>query len=361
MCSSNEGNSDKVMEMTPLLLKGESWSGNWYAKSCVLLFGDTGLGKSTMLNLVTGHSIQTGDGANGTTEVNAIYNDLSHPERPKWMDTVGLNEARYNQDPFDVYQTYLRMLKTENVEYIHAIIWVIPVSEKNTSSIQKQAVYIQSLFESFGQIRQKDVWKNVIIVCRGTFNKNDFQGAHAAITEILKDNGKRAKNMTCINMVPFEEGEDTQPDLNCDTAQNLRSRLEDALGGIETPLALDFCDMICLDCGQNDDPRLMDNHCHLGQDIIEEKWCCTKLTRRKIVCKNENCKTKDKKRSEWRRRKVGDAIKYNEVDYKDCAIVEKVGNMKLQTPKMPSYLIKEKHNLIDPDLLTPDRCRCCCA
>ena len=78
-------------EMVPLL-------GNWYEKSCVLLFGDTGLGKSTLLNLVTGHSIQTGDGANGTTEENAIYNNKLHPERPKWMDTVGLNEARYNED-----------------------------------------------------------------------------------------------------------------------------------------------------------------------------------------------------------------------------------------------------------------------
>ena len=339
--------------MVPLL-------GNWYEKSCVLLFGDTGLGKSTLLNLVTGHSIQTGDGANGTTEENAIYNDKLHPERPKWMDTVGLNEARYNEDPFDVYQTYLRMLKTENIEYIHAIIWVIPISEKNTSNIQKQAVYIQSLFESFGETRQKDVWKNVILVCRGTFNRNDFKGALAAITEILKDNGKRAKEMVCINMLPFDVGDDQKPNLDCDTAQKVRFRIEEALGGIEKPLSLDFCDMICLDCGQKDDPRLMDNHCHLGQDIIEEKWCCTKLTNRKIVCKNENCKTENKQRSEWRRRKVGDAIKYNDVDYKNCALVEKIGNMRVQMPSMPSYLMKEKHNLVDPDHLTQDRFHYCC-
>ena len=339
--------------MVPLL-------GNWYEKSCVLLFGDTGLGKSTLLNLVTGHSIQTGDGPNGTTEENAIYNDKLHPERPKWMDTVGLNEARYNEDPYVVYQTYLKMLKKENIEYIHAIIWVIPVSEKNTSTIKKQAVYIQSLFESFGETRQKDVWKNVILVCRGTFTKNDFQGAHAAITEILKDNGKRAKEMVCINMLPFDVGDDQKPNLDCDTAQKVRFRIEEALRGIEKPLSLDFCDMICLDCGQNDDPRLMDNHCHLGQDIIEEKWCCTKLTNRKIVCKNENCKTENKQRSEWRRRKVGDAIKYNDVDYKNCALVEKIGNMREQTPNMPSYLLKEKHNLVNPYVLTQERFQCCC-
>ena len=114
--------------MTRTSSGGGSWSGSWYKESCVLLFGDTGLGKSTLLNLVTGHSIQTGDGANGTTDVNKIYDDLSHPERPKWMDTVGLNEARYNEDPFDVYQTYLKMLKVENINCIHAVIWAIPTS-----------------------------------------------------------------------------------------------------------------------------------------------------------------------------------------------------------------------------------------
>ena len=352
---------DGGFEMVPLLSYGGAWSGSWYKESCVLLFGDTGLGKSTLLNLVTGHSIQTGDGANGTTDVNKIYDDLSHPERPKWMDTVGLNEARYNEDPFDVYQTYLKMLKTENINCIHAVIWAIPISEKNTSNIQKQAVYIQSLFESFGQTRQTDVWKNVILVCRGTFNKNDFQGAHAAITEILKDNGKRAKNMTCINMLPFEEGTDQLPDLTCEIAQKVSLRLEEALGDMKSPLYLNFCDMICLDCGQKDDPRLMDNHCHLGQEIIEEKCCCTKLTRRKKVCKNENCRTEEKQRSEWKRRKVGDIMRYNEVDYKKCALVTMVGNMKVQTPTIPSYLTKEKHNLVDPDSLSPKTCRSCCS
>jgi len=343
--------------MVPLLQQGGEWPGDWYDKSCILLFGDTGLGKSTILNLVTGHKVQTGDGANGTTEENAIYNNLSHPGRPKWMDTVGLNEARYNQDPFEVYQTYLRMLKTKNMESIHAIIWVIPISEKNTANIQKQAVYIQTLFESIGQTRTKDIWKNVIIVCRGTFNKNDFQGAHAAITEIVKDNGKRARSMTCINMLPFEETSEYDLNLDCETATKMCSSLEEALGSIKNPLPLNFCDMLCVDCGQMDDPRLMDNHCHLGQEILEEKCCCLKYTKQTIVCKNENCKTKDKKRSEWKRRKMSDVIKYNPVDYGDCAIVEKIGNMKIETPRnIPSHLKKEKHNLIDPDSIKQTKC-----
>jgi GTPase SAR1 family protein len=352
--------------MVPRFRQGGECAGNWYDKSCILLFGDTGLGKSTILNLVTGHKVQTGDGVNGTTEENSIYNNFLHPERPKWMDTVGLNEARYNQDPFEVCQTYLRMLKDKDIESIHAIIWVIPVSEKNTTNIQQQAVYIQTLFENFGQTRTKDIWKNVIIVCRGTFNKNDFQGAHAAITDILKDNSKRARSMTCINMLPFEEISLSDLNLDCEAATKMRSDLEGALGSIESPLPLNFCDKVCVDCGQTDDPRLMDKECHLGQEIVEVPccssclfaWCCClNCTKQTIQCRNANCKTKDNKRSEWKKRKMFDVSKYNDVDYHNCAIVEMIGNRRIETPRnIPSHLRKEKHILKDPDSIKQTKC-----
>ena len=45
---SHTNHSDKNMEMVTLLKTGGPWSGDWYDKSCILLFGDTGLGKSTL-------------------------------------------------------------------------------------------------------------------------------------------------------------------------------------------------------------------------------------------------------------------------------------------------------------------------
>ena len=86
----------------------------------MLLFGYTGVGKSTILNLVTGNDAQTGGSPNGTTEENKIYIDELHGARPKWMDTVGLHDASAGQDPFTVPQSHLEKLKEYNVEYIHA-------------------------------------------------------------------------------------------------------------------------------------------------------------------------------------------------------------------------------------------------
>ena len=355
--------------MIPRLPQGGEWNGDWYDTSCILLFGDTGLGKSTILNLVTGHTVPTGGGVNSTTEENALYNNLLHPERPKWMDTEGLNESRCNLDSFKVCQTYLRLLKTKNIESIHAIIWVIPPSQKNTVNIQQQATYIQTLFESFGQTRTQDIWKNVIIVCRGTFNKNDFQGAHAAITEILRDNGERAKSMVCINMLPFEEISESYLNLDCGTAAKMCSDLDEALRNIEAPLPLNFCIKLCVDCGQMDDPRLMDNHCHLGKEIIEVPCCsdeccsrcclfalcsCFNFTYQKTVCINQNCITEDGKRSEWKRKGMFGKLKYNSVDYRNCAIVETMGNRRIAKKQIGS---KEKHNLQDP--VPKKQTKCC--
>ena len=120
----NNISSKVTMEMEVVNGFVDTLPGKWYSKSCILIVGDTGLGKSTLLNLFTGNNVPAGHSAKGVTSKNKIYKDLTHKGYPQWMDTVGLNEASEGQDPFSVCQSYLKKLREKSISCIHAIIWV---------------------------------------------------------------------------------------------------------------------------------------------------------------------------------------------------------------------------------------------
>ena len=248
------------------------WSGDWYQDSCILVFGDTGTGKSTLLNLFTGNQAHTGRLPNGTTDENRIYEDKIHEKYPKWMDTIGLNDAKNEMDKSELYQSYLRMLKDNNVNSVHAVIWTMLPDMKYKYEHRRQALYIQALFDTIddqGNRSRINVWKNVILLCKGIFDEEDFQGAKSAITDILGDNAVTSNNIECINMEAFAKIDKTRLDFNCQQAISTKNRLNEVLGNMKTPLYLNFKPMICLDCGQKGDPRLMEYWCHLEKEKLK--------------------------------------------------------------------------------------------
>ena len=166
------------------------------------------------------------------------------------MDTIGLNDTKNEMDKSEIYQSYLRMLKANNVNSVHAVIWTMLPDMKYKDEHRRQALYIQALFDTIddqGNRSRINVWKNVILLCKGIFDEQDFQGAKSAITDILGDNAVTSNNIECINMEAFAKIDKTRLDFNCQQAISTKNRLNEVLGNMKTPLYLNFKPMICLD------------------------------------------------------------------------------------------------------------------
>ena len=66
----------------------------------VLVFGGTGVGKTSLCNTLTGRSRPTGNGASGVTAKSHLYNAFEHQGRKiRLFDTVGLHESSFGTVP----------------------------------------------------------------------------------------------------------------------------------------------------------------------------------------------------------------------------------------------------------------------
>ena len=352
------------------------WSGDWYEKSCVIILGDTGLGKSTMVNLCTGNEASTGRTPEAITKVNQIYTDNLHgPKYPKWMDTVGLNDT--SDDPnFLVFQRFLRELKSEGVTSVHAIIWAISPNIREKKEFKAQATQIEAIFKGVDihekAVNKVDIWKNVILLCEKSFKeKLSFQGAKAAIRKY----SGCADNVKCVQMSDFGADENGKTRLDSNEAKRTRDALMEALGDLTSPIYLNFKTMICRDCGQIDDPRLMMLKCHWQP---EKKWqkapsmcSCGQYIKYmfqadKLVCANENCLKPGGNRASWSKPSCNCCWKYTNGDYKTCAVVRMIGNLKVGNLEVGDdtanqIKFKERHNLeeVDSDSCCYNCSSCC--
>ena len=348
----------------PELLKppGE-WSGDWYEKSCVIILGDTGLGKSTLVNLCTGSDAPNGKSPEAVTKWNKIYVDNRHgPKYPKWMDTVGLNDTS-DESNFLVFQRFLRTLQEGSIEFVHAIIWAFPPCVREKREINEQATQIEAILQTWGvnekDSKKIDVWQNVILLSEKSFQEElSFQGAKAA----AKKYSESSEKMQCIQMGNFGKDPNGKIKLDSQEANHVRNSIMEALGNISNPVDLNFKTMICRDCGQKDDPRLMVPRCHWKS---EKKWkkppklyyCCEYIqylfTKKKLVCANPQCVNPRGNRSRWSKKRCNCCWKYSNGDYNTCAVVSMIGDLDIGDSMgvKRSYEMKRKecHKLEEVD------------
>jgi hypothetical protein len=342
---------------------GKKWSGDWYLTSCIIILGDTGLGKSTILNLCTGNNAETSNEAEHSTKRNKIYNDVTHGSNyPKWMDTVGLNDTR-DEPNFTVFQDFLRKMKQRNLTSVHAIIWAVSPNIRGKRVYHEQALQIETIFKGI-DANQKDneevdIWKNVILLCEKSFRgERSFQGAKDAIKQFSKS----GDNIRCVQMEDFGIDEEGKAILHSEEAIRTRDLLMTALGDIQSPIYLYLKNnMVCRDCGQTGDPRLMDLKCHWKP---EKKWnkapnmfdCGNYMEymsdKNKLVCGNEQCFNSRMDRSAWSK-KACFGWKYTEGNYRTCADVLMLGSLNItrsvsvanETMSGNEIKFKTRHNL----------------
>lgn len=331
---------------------------DWYETSCVIILGDTGLGKSTILNLCTRNQAPTGSTAEAVTRVNKIYDDMTNGEKyPKWMDTVGLNDTS-KECGFLVFQKFLQELQNQNISSVHAIIWAITPSMREKKEFDEQVTQIEAIFKGIN-LNEKvedtvDIWRNVILLCEKSFkDKQSFQGAKAAIK--AKTTSESIDGIETIQMGDFRDDEGK---IKLDGMEAIKTRdlIFQAVKKMSSPIRLNFKTMVCRDCGQIDDPRLMLLNCHWKP---EKKWKVPPRTMGKymsylcnpnqMLCGNEQCLNDKHKRSKWSKKKWHGGWIYTEGDYKSCAIIRMIGKLEV-TSSVPidsanQMLFKDCHNL----------------
>ena len=96
-------------------------------KSCIVVVGTTGRGKTTTMNLYTGNTAETASltATGGITGHNQIYQDQLHPNYPVWLDTVGLDHSDARTNNSDLIKSYLLTLQAAKVRWVHSVIWCI--------------------------------------------------------------------------------------------------------------------------------------------------------------------------------------------------------------------------------------------
>ena len=344
----------------------------WYDTSCVIILGDTGLGKSTIVNLCTGNDAPCGSTAEAVTRVNKIYDDILNGEKhPKWMDTVGLNDTS-KESGFFIFQKFLQELKNQNIASVHAIIWTITPSMREKREFDEQVTQIEAIFKGIDlnekNVNKVDIWKNVILLCEKSFkDKQSFQGAKAAIK--AKTTSESIDGIPCIQMGDFRD-DDGKVRLDGREANKTRDLIMEAIQNMSSPISLNFKTMVCRDCGQIDDPRLMLLNCHWKP---EKKWKIPPRLRTMgkymsylcqpnlMICANEQCLNDKHKRSKWSKKKWYGGWNYTEGNYKRCAIVRMIGKLEVTTTvpidSANQMLFKDRHNL--EELVVQSSTNCC--
>ena len=141
----------------------------------------------------------------------------------------------------------------------------VALKVRTNNSLRKQAEFINRLKEG-------DIWSNVIIIVKQSVNpKYDARGALAAMQDFA-DTCKVA--VLGYRYVSDQAFSDKQRDMilsnsavkevfNVMTEAEIRDVVNNKINNIECPVRILFSDSVCVDCGEEGDPRLLSDWCHM--------------------------------------------------------------------------------------------------
>jgi len=238
-------------------------------KECILVVGTTGSGKSSTIAKYTRQAVESSGEAESVTKFCRHYQDKDDPSKPVWIDTIGYDDTR-NQEDSESFKDVLRYMSAHGLCSVRAIIWTVLPQERKDARLQRQADFIN-------QFKEDVIWDNVIIVAKqpGSFNlSRACQGA----AEAAKYHTGKTTN---IQMMGFTYLDDTIPEKLRSALENLEkeerdkmllvtdeeviSQIDEAIAKIETPVKVIFEDSKCVDCGVLGDQRLLPDFCHMGE------------------------------------------------------------------------------------------------
>jgi len=236
---------------------------------CIIMVGTTGTGKTTTMNIYTGNDLPTGVCAQSITEETVAVKDKIHPDGPKWIDTPGWADTEGRSDQM-LFKQLLKHLQSNKIYKVKAVMWCVMPTPRMDAILQAQAEFIDMFTmddEKTAKIESGLIWPNVVIVCKGKLDadlEDDVSGAMMA----AKKKNIHAKPLACrwefaspeiISGVPAQLRKDT---LRMLTPDEVREEIEEVFKKLPPCVQVVFASKKCLACGQEGDPRLMEDKCH---------------------------------------------------------------------------------------------------
>lgn len=254
-------------------------------KSCVIVVGSTGTGKSSTIAKCTGCNVITGQGHQSVTKFCDAYEPLANDLRNDlvWIDTPGWDDM--DGDDVDTFQSILQLVNRHNLTSVKAIIWTIhPASIRQDATIDKQARLIN-------QFADKAIWNNVIIVCKHALNaEHEATGAMKAAyyynpLSKMQITGYRFLNDCTLNADQrelFANNPAVRHQLNILSDKEVKNLILECISRLTTNIQIIFNHYKCQNCGVEGDRRLLPQYCHMEKHSIHPEqliWRHPKGTR----------------------------------------------------------------------------------
>lgn len=232
-------------------------------RSCVLVVGTTGTGKTSTVNIYTGSNLRTGDSAQAVTGCTVTVEDKLHPGAPGWIDNPGWADTEGRPDSL-VFKELLRHMQNNQMYSVKAVVWCVLPQPRMDAMLQAQAKFID-MFTMEGD--KGKIWSNVLILCKGKLSQKASEDCQGAVTAAKKVYVHAAPHTMGYQFADPEVVKETTETLRRDnlrmlTEDEIRAQLEAKLAAMPPCLQVVFANQQCRACGQTGDPRLMEDICH---------------------------------------------------------------------------------------------------
>lgn len=247
---------------------------NAHAKKKVgwLVVGSTGVGKSSFVNLFADgkKALVSGDGKSCTKAISCYESKCTDARDQTFLliDTIGYEDSDGLTNE-EISTETVRFINKQQIDSI-IIFWMMNGEEKATSTLQKQAQFINSFRTTY-------IWHSCVIIVKEATKKSlskKSQGARTAIEKIVNSNVNTNDiikfGYKCIDWLKGDSLEDIE-DLTPEQKKTRNILNEDGVRKLilEKSSLIDYCQVIfenhkCIKCGLIGDPRCLSPYCHFG-------------------------------------------------------------------------------------------------
>ncbi|GBC07535.1 hypothetical protein RclHR1_07510011 [Rhizophagus clarus] len=247
-------------------------------KKTILAIGSTGLGKTTMARLLCGANVEGSSGTDSSTKEAEIH----ETDEFLYIDTRGFGDSFGTPDE-EIFHDMMRLFQRHgknNIFNIDIILWFCSESGREMDHLRREAKFIQRFTEYTDGCESIDIWKNVLIITKGTFPSRELvngpksaakNACQAFYNMQINEDFSFIKHFPCWiydidslsrdSILWAKMDPETRLDFNCYSQDEIKSKIQHFIPDF-SPISVHFKKGKCQKCDSIGDPRLFSSRCH---------------------------------------------------------------------------------------------------